>query len=250
MLAATASTTTGVRDPMTPARATVIPWVLLTLASGASGCTAGATPGTEPVTVDPATAVEDGGRLAWAAADSAASADDAPQVQDALPSQPGAGAGGGLWVVDADGVEAGVLIRRGSDDNVADRAIYDVVTVFHPGSGLFYDVAMSEATVLYPGTTFFNGSTCTVPVGLGVGGCTECRSGAGIGVLHLETWYEVVGGASYEQAAADATISSGVASTCVPHGTFNAKVYPIVGLPPGTPTPPTTLAAPLRFDWR
>ncbi len=217
-----------------------------------------------PVAVDPAAdgdgagdrrAAGDGGtRAAWDASDLDASrdpADGAPRDhRDPTRPRPGVGTGTGLWVVDAAGVDAGVLMRRGSDDNVADRAIYDVVTVFHPASGLFYDLAMAGGVVLYPGTTFFAGAGCDVPVGLGVGGCTDCRAGFGLGVLHEGAWYEVVGGAAYEQASAGATISSGVSASCVPHSTFNAKVFPIVGVPPATTTPPTSFTPPLHFEWR
>ena len=60
------------------------------------------------------------------------------------------------------GQALGVLVRRGSDDNIANRAIYDLVTVFHPGSGLFFEVTMSDGVARYPATTFFAGYDCDV----------------------------------------------------------------------------------------
>ena len=59
-------------------------------------------------------------------------------VADTIPPRddstgPGAGTAGAIWVEDAQGQAAGVLVRRGSDDNIADRALYDFVTLFHPG---------------------------------------------------------------------------------------------------------------------
>lgn len=164
------------------------------------------------------------------------------------PGAAGAGACGALWVVDAAGVDAGVLIRRGSDDNIAHRAIYDIVTVFHPPSGVFYELTMTDGVVRYPGTTFFQGSWCGQPVGVGIGGCTSCRAAWGTGFLHEDTWYGVVGGAEWEQAEAGSSRDAGVDAECTAHSTFNAKVYPIE--PVAGLTPPVELAPPLHFQWR
>lgn len=162
---------------------------------------------------------------------------------------PGRGAGGGgLFVVDAVGVEAGLLVRRGSDDGTADRALYDFVTVFHPESGLFFDVTMSDGVVRYPGTTFFSGAVCGAPLGVGVGGCTGCRAGYGIGILHAGAWYVVEGGSTFELATAGSSRESGLSTDCVVHGTTSAKVFPVAAVT--GPAPPTSFVPPLSFDWR
>ncbi len=153
-----------------------------------------------------------------------------------------------LWVVDAVGVAAGLLIRRGSDNNLADRAIYDIITVYDPPSGLFYDLTMSDGVVRYPGTTFFWGPVCAEPVGLGVGGCTDCRAGYGIGFRHEGAWYRVVGGSTFELASAGSTKDSGLAEGCVVHGTTNAKVFPVELV--AAASPPLTFVAPLHFEVR
>ncbi len=157
-------------------------------------------------------------------------------------------AGGALWVEDADGVTAGVLVRRGGDDAAAGRVIYDLVTVFHPDSGLFFDLTMADGVVRYPATTFFNGSGCGQPVGVTAGGCSECRSAFGLAFLHDGAWWRVEGGATSQQRANGSSRGPGVASPCVAHGSANTKVFPVEAVT--GPAPPTTFAAPLRFSWR
>lgn len=162
---------------------------------------------------------------------------------------PGPGsAAAGVWVVDAEGVAAGVLFRRGSDDNIADRAYYDIVTVYHPGSGLFYELTLSDGRVRLPGDVFFTGSRCNTPVGLSVGGCQECRSAPGVGFLHEGQWYRAVPGVLYQQTPNGSVLGSGLAEECVAHGTSNSKAYPVE--PVTGATPPTSFAPPLSFDWR
>lgn len=151
----------------------------------------------------------------------------------------------GLWLEDADGVPLGLLVRRGGDDVTAGRAIYDLVTVYHPASGLFVEVTMTDAVVRYPPNTFFQSGSCDVPVGIGVGPCETCKSAWGIGFLHGGKWYKVRGGAPFEVRGPGSVLKGGLATECVAHGTSNAKVF-VVDPVTGT-TPPLTLKAPLRF---
>src|SRR5690606_9164289 len=101
---------------------------------------------------------------------------------------------GALWVEDADGVPVGVLVRRGGDDAIAGRAVYDAVMVFHPDSGLFFEATMADGVVRQPAATFFTGASCDTPVGVGSGGCAECRSGYGLAFRHDGAWWRVIGG--------------------------------------------------------
>ncbi len=162
---------------------------------------------------------------------------------------PGAGGlGGAVFVVDASGKDVGALVRRGSDDSAAGRAIYDIVTVFHPPSGLFFDITMTEATPLLPATTFFSGTGCATPVGMSAGGCPTCRAGHGIGFLHEGVWWRVVSGAAREQIANAATRSATAGAACVPHSSSNSQAFPVETVPGATP--PASFAAPLHFVWR
>jgi len=156
--------------------------------------------------------------------------------------------GGSLWVEDAGGQVAGILFRRGGDDQIGGRTIYDLVTVYHPDSGLFYDVTMSDAVVRYPATTFFRGYSCDVPIGVASGGCSDCVSGYGIGILHGGAWYRVRGGVTFDQQGPGSTIGPARTTECVSHGTSNAKAFPVDEV--GGATPPTTFTAPLRVVFR
>lgn len=177
---------------------------------------------------------------------------DAPAARDAaradIPWRPGAGTAGGLFLVDASGAEVGALVRRGSDDSTAGRAIYDVVTVFHPDSGVFFDITMTDATPLPPATTFFTGANCATPVGITAGGCPTCRAAHASAFLHDGAWWRVVSGAAREPIANGSTRAATAGAACVPHTSSNSPAFPVEPLPP--PTPPTTFAAPLRFVWR
>ena len=158
------------------------------------------------------------------------------------------GLAGAIWLVDANDAPVGVLVRRGSDDNLVYRAIYDLVTVFHPESGLFFEVTMSDGVTRYPATTFFGSSDCSNPIGISHGGCNTCRSGYGIGLRHDGIWYRVLGGATYEQTSAGSTVGSGVSGACSPHQTSSAKIYPLDEVE--GPPPAAAFAPPLRFQWR
>jgi hypothetical protein len=165
-----------------------------------------------------------------------------------VPVAPGATPAGQLWVVDDAGLVVGALVRRGSDDTTAGRTIYDLVTVFHPDSGLFFEVAMTEGRVLYPANTFFAGYGCDTPIGIGAGGCAECRAGFGLGFLHGGRWWEVRGGSSFDTMGPGSVIKGALSTECVPHGTSNAKLFridPVTGT-----SPPTSFTPPLRFEWR
>lgn len=182
--------------------------------------------------------------------DTATPADTVAPADTAAPdTRPGAGADvSGIWVVDNNGVDVGLLVRRGSDDATAGRAIYDFVTVFHPDSELFFEITMTDAVVRYPANTFFEGYSCDVPIGIGVGPCQECRSAWGLGILHAGRWYKVRGGAAWETRGPGSVLKGGIATECVAHGTANAKVFvvdPVTGA-----QPPASFAPPLRFSAR
>lgn len=160
-------------------------------------------------------------------------------------TRPGTTDVSGLWVDDANGVPVGLLVRRGSDDATASRAIYDFVTVFDPVSGLFFELTMTDGQVRYPANTFFDGFSCETPIGIGVGPCTDCRSAWNLGFLHKGRWYKMRGGAAFETRGPGSVLKGGTATECVAHGTSNAKVFVVDALE--TNTPPTSFAAPLRF---
>lgn len=151
----------------------------------------------------------------------------------------------GLWVEDQAGVRLGLLVRRGSDDATASRSIYDIVTVFHPASGLFFEVTMSDGVVRYPVNTYFSGFNCVEPLGVAVGACTDCKSAYGLAFVHDGKWYQMVGGVPWEMMGADATIKGGMSTECVAHGTSTAKGYPVRRVE--NDAPPTTFSPPLRF---
>jgi len=196
-----------------------------------------------PAVVEPA---DDG---ATAAPDAPATTADAPHADtptDARRDTQGADpAVGGIWVEDADGVSVGLLVRRGSDDQVADRAIYDIVTVFHPKSGLFFEITMSDAKVRYPQNTFFEGYDCGEPVGVAVGACTECRAGYGAAFLHVGGWYKLRGGTTFETMAPGSLYKGGLSTECIAHGTSNAKGFRVQRVIDDAP--PLSFAAPLSF---
>ena len=172
------------------------------------------------------------------------SATDRPRTRPAA----GEGAAGGIWVVDSAGEGVGVLVRRGSDDNLVYRAIYDLVTVYHPGSGLFYEITMTDAQVRRPSTTFFSTASCDNPVGISYGGCAECRSGPGTALLHDGTWYQVTAGVTFEVTTAGSTLGSGLQDACSSHHTDSAKIFPVTEV--NGPTPPTSFVAPLHITWQ
>ena len=151
----------------------------------------------------------------------------------------------GLWVEDQDGVRLGLLVRRGSDDSTASRSIYDIVTVFHPASGLFFEVTMSDGVIRYPVNTYFSGFNCVEPVGVAVGACTECKSAYGLAFLHGDRWYQVEGGQTFQTMGADATMKGGMSTECVAHSTTSAKGYPIRRVE--NVVPPSSFSPPLRF---
>jgi len=160
-------------------------------------------------------------------------------------TRPGSSDVSGIWVEDANGVGVGLLVRRGSDDATASRAIYDFVTVFEPVSGLFFEVTMTDALVRYPPNTFFDGFSCDIPVGVGVGPCQECRSAWSLGFLHNSKWYKMRGGATFETRSPGSVLKGGIASECVAHGTNSAKVFVVDQVE--TNAPPVSFAAPLHF---
>ncbi|MCC6620098.1 MAG: hypothetical protein IT385_02515 [Deltaproteobacteria bacterium] len=179
--------------------------------------------------------------------------DDAPPA-DAPPTdarRDGQGADpdpSGLWVEDADGTSVGLLVRRGSDDQIADRAIYDIVTVFHPPSGLFFEITMSDGKVRYPQNTFFSGYDCGEPMGVAVGACTECKAGYGAGFLHAGGWWRLRGGTTFETMAPGSLYKGGLSTECIAHGTSNAKGFAVQRVVDDAP--PLTFAPPLRFVTR
>jgi hypothetical protein len=165
-------------------------------------------------------------------------------------TRPAAGeiAAGGLWVIDSAGEGVGVLVRRGSDDNLVYRAIYDLVTVYHPGSGLFFEITMTDAKVRRPSTTFFSSASCNDPIGISYGGCAECRSGPGTSLLHEGAWYRVTAGITFEVATAGSTLGSGLEESCSSHHTDSAKIFPVTEV--NGPTPPTSFTPPLHIAWQ
>lgn len=175
---------------------------------------------------------------------------DPEEVTDtARPDVPlGATPSGGLWVFDAAGTPVGLLVRRGSDDATAGRAIYDFVTVYHPESDLFFEITMTDGAVRLPPNTFFAGFSCDTPVGIGVGACTECRAAHSLGFLHGGRWWRLRDGAAFQTMGPGSVMKGGLATECVAHGTANAKLFPVDAVS-GT-TPPTSFSAPLRFAVR
>ena len=168
-------------------------------------------------------------------------------VSDTTPAdtRPGTSDVSGIWVEDANGVGVGLLVRRGSDDATASRAIYDFVTVFEPVSGLFFEVTMTDAVVRYPPNTFFDGYSCDAPVGIGIGPCADCRSAWNLGFRHADKWYKMRGGATFETRSPGSVLKGGISSECVAHGTASAKVFVVDRVELNAP--PVTYAAPLRF---
>ena len=215
---------------------------------------------TEPGPVDPVTvAPSDGTPSDNGSLDTAIptdSARNARQPEDAAdpapfrPRRPAAGdvEGGGVWVVDSAGQAVGALVRRGSDDNLVYRSIYDLVTVYHPESGLFFEITMTDGVVRRPSTTFYATANCEQPVGISYGGCSECRSGPGTGLLHAGEWYRVTPGVNFEVTTAGSTRGSGLEEACSSHYTASAKVFPVTSA--GSPSPPTTFTPPLHFAWK
>lgn len=154
----------------------------------------------------------------------------------------------GIWVEDADGVSVGMLVRRGSDDQIASRAIYDIVTVYHPVSGLFFEITMSDGIVRLPQNTFFEDGNCNTPMGIGIGTCQDCKAGYGYGFMHGGKWWRVVGGSTWQTMGPNGIQKGGLTTDCIAHGTGNAKGFPVVIV--AGDQPPTTFATPLRFTAR
>lgn len=161
---------------------------------------------------------------------------------------PGAEVGSAIWVVDADDVPVGVLVARGSDDKASASSVYDRARLFHPASGLFFEVSMSDGAVRYPTKVYFKGSGCTDPVGVALGSCQECRSGPGTAIRHDGVWFQVVAAKLWEVLPNAASIDSGIASTCVAHGSTSTKGFPLAAVDGATPA--SEFKAPLRYDWR
>ena len=169
---------------------------------------------------------------------------------DGRPATPGVDpiAGAGLWVVDEQGVAVGVLVRRGSDDTAARSSVYDRVQVYHPASALFFDVTMHDGRVRFPEKVYFKGSSCTVPLGIAVGACGDCRAGYQLAFMHEERWYEVIGGSSSEVIPNDASLEMGISSSCVPHSSSSTRAFPVREV--SGETPPQRFTPPLRFVWQ
>ena len=151
----------------------------------------------------------------------------------------------GLWVIDAQDQLVGRLVRRGSDDSRARSALYDRVQVYHPPSGLFFDVTMSDAQVRVPAKVYFKGASCAEPLGVAVGACSECRSGYGVAFLHDQTWYQVRGGQLAQVTPNDASLDMGVSATCVPHSSSSTRAFQVEEVVAAAP--PGRFFPPLRF---
>ena len=238
-------------------------WAWISAIGLLAACTASDTAG--PVAVPPAddevatstsgdAATPDVARPSDVQAETLARAEDVgdPRRSDTTgrPQLPGADeiTGGGVWVVDSAGQPVGALVRRGSDDNLVYRAIYDLVTVYHPESGLFFEVTMSDAVVRRPSTTFYSTADCQNPIGISYGGCSDCRSGPGTALLHDDTWYRVTPGVTFQVTTAGSTRGSGLQDACSSHHTDSAKIFPVTAV--SGPSPPTVFTAPLHFAWR
>jgi hypothetical protein len=122
------------------------------------------------------------------------------------------------------------------------RAIYDFVTVYHPDSGLFFEVTMTDGVVRYP-EHLLQGFSCDVRRHRRRS--CQCRSAWGIGILHAGRWYKVRGGATWETRGPGSVLKGGIATECVAHGTASAKVFVVD--PVEANPPPLSFAAPLRF---
>jgi hypothetical protein len=229
-----------------PSQLRVATSLLATVFVFAAGACGDAKPG--PTAVEP----DDGDTPATPADDTApvqetSAPDDADTRSDTPPpdNPPGAADVAGVWVDDANGVPVGLLIRRGSDDATASRAIYDFITVYDPVSGLFFELTMTDAEVRYPPNTFFDGFSCQTPIGIGNGPCQECRSAWNLAFRHQGKWYKLRGGATFETRGPGSVLKGGIATECVAHGTANAKVFVVDPLL--TNAPPASFAAPLRI---
>jgi hypothetical protein len=219
---------------------------MLMVPAMASACAADK-PG--PATVVAADANTDSPSTADTGAPPTATAVASDAAAEATPSDTTPPAGidnpSGVWVEDQDGVRLGLLVRRGSDDSTASRSIYDIVTVFHPASGLFFEVTMSDGLIRYPVNTYFSGFNCVEPVGVAVGACTDCKSAYGLAFVHGDRWYQVEGGQTWQTMGAEATMKGGMSSECVAHSTTSAKGYPIRRVE--NAVPPSDFTPPLRF---
>ena len=222
--------------------------LLLAIAFASAGPACGADK-PAPTPVAPADASADTPSAADTSPPATATAVASDAAVEAVPHETTPPAGvddpSGLWVEDQDGVRLGLLVRRGSDDSTASRSIYDIVTVFHPASGLFFEVTMSDGLIRYPVNTYFSGFNCAEPVGVAVGACTECKSAYGLAFLHGDRWYQGEGGQTFRTMGADATMKGGMSTECVAHSTTSAKGYPIRRVE--NVVPPSSFTPPLRF---
>ena len=169
-----------------------------------------------------------------------ASEPDGPDETDWSPSVSG---GAGVYVVDAVGKTAGLLISR-THTQFDGSELYDAVQVYNPEYGLFFSVSMNTAQVIRPAKIVFSKSNCTGSVGIRAT-CQDCTSGHDLAFEHNGSWYEVEGGVSREQKYYSSYLPEEAAGNCTAHGSSTTYVFPVKPL--GPPQSPGSFAAPMEF---
>jgi hypothetical protein len=158
-----------------------------------------------------------------------------------------AAAGGGLWVVDANGAPVGILVQRGHPSlslGAGLDILRDGAVVFSPATGLFFGVQMSSGAVINPRLGVAD-STCAKPVVAGYYTEGNAISGQGYAFVFAGQWYRVQDYKPLELVTCGGTVADGVAGKCAPHS-GTCRGFPVQAIAPGLPL---QFAAPLQFSW-
>jgi hypothetical protein len=167
---------------------------------------------------------------------------DARAASDRRPEPEPAGTGT-LRVVDDNGTLVGVLVSR-THRLLENSELYDAVTVFHPPTGLFFSIRMSDASVLLPAKVLFASGNCTGKAAIRAA-CTDCVSGYDLAFYYNNAWYRVAGGASRVQFNYSSYVPEEPGAACAGHGNSNTQAFPVDPLGPGET--PGLFVPPLRF---
>jgi len=208
------------------------------LALGACGKAADGGAGS-PVAVSEPDAGADASSVTGAAEDALArGAGDVADPNDVAGPQ----AGGGLWVVDANGGAVGVLVSRGHPYTQNDP-LQDAVTVFSPKGDLFFSLRMSSGKVIVPKMGVSDGACGQVVVAGNYPNLDGVLSGVQVGVAFKGDWYRVKPGEPLSLVPCAGTTSEGDDPKCVPHS-GSCRGFPVEKLPDGIL--PASFPAPLK----
>lgn len=201
-------------------------------------------------TATPVEPVTEADVVATAKADASSSSGDSATGADT--KIVGATAGGGLWVVDADGQAVGVLVQRGhaslSGSGTGGSASVDILRdgamVYSPQTGLFFGLQMSTGKVLAPRLGVAD-TSCSAPVVAGYYTEGDAISGPPYAFVYNGSWYRIEPYQPLQLVTCGGTVADGIDGKCAQH-TGTCRGFPVKSIKPGLPL---QFSAPLQISW-